>query len=88
MCVCVPNVCDRYMICHGHRTHAHIFRHTHTLVKGLNPVAAAPSTAAVVNIRSDFSTLFMAKAAERGVKGSRGKPECTSLMEEKGGVTT
>lgn len=65
-------------------THVYI----HTLVKGLNPVAATPSTAAVVNIRSDFSTLFMAKAAGRGVKGSRGKPECSSLMEEKGGVTT
>lgn len=58
--------------------HTHIHTHTRAraLVKGLNPVAAATRIAAVVNFRSDFSTLFMANAAERGVKGSRGTREC------------
>lgn len=94
-CVCMVSVCTSCMICHGRRhlhphTRTHGHTRTHRLIKGLNPVAAAaaPSTAAVVNIRSRFSTLFMAKATERGVKGSKEKRECTSLLQEKGGVTT
>lgn len=88
-CACTVSVCTLRVICHGHR---HLHPHTHRLIKGPDPVAAAaaaaPSTAAVVNIRSRFSTLFMAKATERGVKGSKEKRECTSLLQEKGGGTT